>query len=174
MTEDEMAGWHHWLDGIMDSMDVSLSDTGEIPEVPQDPCWHWRGILRSRHRLHTMSEAPASMGEESRVAPSNSNEDWPFLRPPERVPEVPVVTRETLPNSRKSRHSTRNGHCSQQYLPQTDFFPAPATRLKTIGTNILGRYQDLSLLKLNPILIFAKEAPAATSCRISFPAFFSL
>ena len=42
---------------------------GETPEVPQDPCQHWRGILRFRHRLHTMSEAPASMGEESREAP---------------------------------------------------------------------------------------------------------
>ena len=70
--------------------------------------------------------------------------------------------------------STRNGYCLKQYLPQTDFFPAPATRLKTTGTNILGRYQDLSLLKINPILIFAKEAPAATSCHIYFPAFFSL
>ena len=28
--------------------------------------------------------------------PSNSHGDWPFLRPPERVPEVPVVSREHL------------------------------------------------------------------------------
>ena len=28
---------------------------GETPEVPQDPCQHWRGILRFRHRLHTSS-----------------------------------------------------------------------------------------------------------------------
>ena len=28
---------------------------GETPEVPQDPCQHWRGILRFRHRLHTRS-----------------------------------------------------------------------------------------------------------------------
>ena len=27
---------------------------------------------------------------------SNSHGDWPFLRPPERVPEVPVVSREHL------------------------------------------------------------------------------
>jgi len=31
---------------------------------------------------------------EIRVAPSNSNGDWPYLRPPERVLEVPVETRE--------------------------------------------------------------------------------
>ena len=27
----------------------------ETPEVPQDPCQPWRGILRFRHRLHTRS-----------------------------------------------------------------------------------------------------------------------
>ena len=30
-------------------------------------------------------------------SPSNFQGDWPFLRPPERVPEVPVVSRENLP-----------------------------------------------------------------------------
>ena len=33
--------------------------------------------------------------------PSNSHGDWPFLRPPERVPEVPVVIREHLPQLEK-------------------------------------------------------------------------
>ena len=33
--------------------------------------------------------------------PRNSHEDWPFLRPPERVPEVPVVSREHLPQLEK-------------------------------------------------------------------------
>ena len=28
---------------------------GETPEVPQDPCQHWRVILWFRHRLHTRS-----------------------------------------------------------------------------------------------------------------------
>ena len=28
---------------------------GETPEIPEDPCLHWRGILRFRHRLHTRS-----------------------------------------------------------------------------------------------------------------------
>ena len=27
----------------------------ETPEVPQDPCQHWRGILRFRHGYHTKS-----------------------------------------------------------------------------------------------------------------------
>ena len=33
--------------------------------------------------------------------PSNSHGDWPFLRPPERVPEVPVASREDLPQLEK-------------------------------------------------------------------------
>ena len=38
--------------------------------------------LRPRHRRERNHERP----------PSNSHGDWPFLRPPERVPEVPVVS----------------------------------------------------------------------------------
>ena len=42
--------------------------------------------LRPRHRRERNAERP----------PSNSHGDWPFLRPPERVPEVPLVSREDL------------------------------------------------------------------------------
>ena len=42
--------------------------------------------LRPRHRRERNPERP----------PSNLHGDWPFLRPPERVPVVPVVTREHL------------------------------------------------------------------------------
>ena len=42
--------------------------------------------LRSRHRRERNPERPMS----------NTHGDWPFLRPPERVPEVPVATREHL------------------------------------------------------------------------------
>ena len=47
--------------------------------------------LRPRHRRERKSERP----------PCNSQGDWPFLRPPERVPEVPVVSREHLPQLEK-------------------------------------------------------------------------
>ena len=47
--------------------------------------------LRPRHRRERNPERP----------PSNSHEDWPFLRPPERVPEVPVISREHLPQLEK-------------------------------------------------------------------------
>ena len=48
-------------------------------------------FLRPRHRRERYPERP----------PSNSHGDWPFLRPPERFPEVPVVTREHLPQLEK-------------------------------------------------------------------------
>ena len=44
---------------------------------------------------------PASTGEETERPRSNSDGDWPFLRPPERVNEVPVVNREHLPQLEK-------------------------------------------------------------------------
>ena len=47
--------------------------------------------LRPRHRWGRNPQRP----------PSNSHGDWPFLRPPERVPEVPVVSREHLPQLEK-------------------------------------------------------------------------
>ncbi|KAI4551179.1 hypothetical protein MJT46_017431 [Ovis ammon polii x Ovis aries] len=50
--------------------------------------------LRPRHRRERNPERP----------PSNSHGDWPFLRPPERVPEGPIGK-----NSRRSRRISRGG-----------------------------------------------------------------
>ena len=47
--------------------------------------------LRPRHRRERNPERPLS----------NSLGDWTFLRPPERVGEVPVVSREHLPQLEK-------------------------------------------------------------------------
>ena len=47
--------------------------------------------LRPRHRRERNPKWP----------PSSSHGDWPFLSPPERVPEVPVVSREHLPQLEK-------------------------------------------------------------------------
>ena len=47
--------------------------------------------LRPRHRRERIPERP----------PCNSHGDWPLLRPPERVPEVPVVSREHQPQLEK-------------------------------------------------------------------------
>ena len=49
--------------------------------------------LRPRHRRKRNPERPTS----------NSHGDWTFLRPPGRVPDVPVVSREHLPQLEKSR-----------------------------------------------------------------------
>ena len=47
--------------------------------------------LRPRHRRERNPERPSS----------NSHGDFPFLRPPDRVPEVPVVSREHRPQLEK-------------------------------------------------------------------------
>ena len=47
--------------------------------------------LGPRHRWERNPERP----------PSNSHGDWTFLRPPERVPEVPVLSQEHLPQLEK-------------------------------------------------------------------------
>ena len=39
----------------MPRLETRTDSSGETPEVPQDPCQHWRGILRIRHRIHTTS-----------------------------------------------------------------------------------------------------------------------
>ena len=39
----------------MPPLKTRTDSPGETPEVPQDPCQHWRGILRFRHQLHTWS-----------------------------------------------------------------------------------------------------------------------
>ena len=81
-------------------------------------CPHSRRGLTPLGRLQKYPKIHVSTGEESAGSgtistqgfrprhrreknpertPSNSHGDWPFLRPPERVPEVPVVSREHLP-----------------------------------------------------------------------------
>ena len=39
----------------MPPLETRTDSPGETPEVPQDPCQHWRGFLRFQHRLHTRS-----------------------------------------------------------------------------------------------------------------------
>ena len=57
--------------------------SGSGPDTTQD--------LKPRHRRERNPERPQS----------NTHGHWPFLRPPERVPEVPFVSREHLPQLEK-------------------------------------------------------------------------
>ena len=80
----------------MTPVETSTHSPGETPEVPQihvrtgeessDSGTDSTQGLRPRLRQERNPERP----------PSNSHGDWPFLRPPERVPEVPVISREHL------------------------------------------------------------------------------
>ena len=88
-----------------------------IHYILQDPCQHWRGILRFRHRIHTRSYAPASKGEESREAPEQLA--WGLAFPeatragpwcPHRKLRAPAATRkiqEVLPSRRNEAHLPR-------------------------------------------------------------------
>ena len=79
------------------SLETRTDSPGETPDVPKihvstgeessGSGTNSTQDLRPRHRRERNPERP----------PSNSQGDWPFLRPPERVPEVPVVSREHLP-----------------------------------------------------------------------------
>ena len=85
-------------------------------------CPHSRRGLTPLGRLQKYPKIHVSTGEESSGSGTNSTQglrpqhrqdrnperltknshgDWPFLRPPERVPEVPIVSREHLPQLEK-------------------------------------------------------------------------
>ena len=85
----------------MPPLETKTDSPGETPDVPQihvSTGEEYSGFgtnstqdLRPQHRRERTPERP----------PSNSHGDWHFLRPPERVPEVPVVSREHLPQLEK-------------------------------------------------------------------------
>ena len=85
-------------------------------------CTHSSRGLTPLERLQKYPKIHVSTGEESSVSgtdstydlrpwhprernaerpPSKAHGDWPFLRPPERVPDFPIVSREHLPHLKK-------------------------------------------------------------------------
>ena len=80
--------------------------------------------IRRRHRRERNSE----------MAPNNSHGDWPFLRKPERVSEVPIVSREHLPQLEKI----------QEVLPSRRVRPISLRRLEANHTEPLELPKDPS------------------------------
>ena len=85
----------------MPPLETRTDSPGRLQKYPKIHVSTGEESSGSGTHSHTRSQAPASPGEESREAPSNSHGDWPILRPPERVPEVPVVSRQHLPQLEK-------------------------------------------------------------------------
>ena len=111
---------HRSLDPLVGKRDTAARAGEECARA----CPHSRHGLTPLGRLQNYPKIHASPGEESSGSandstqglrprhrrernpyrpPSNSHGDWPFLRPRERVPEVPVVSREHLPQLEKIR-----------------------------------------------------------------------
>ena len=107
-------GSHRSLDPREGKRDTAATARGKSARA----CPHSRRGLTPLGRLQKYPKINVSTGEESSGSgtnstqslrpphrrernpdrpPSNSHGDWPFLRPPERVPEVPVVSQEHLP-----------------------------------------------------------------------------
>ena len=85
----------------MPPLETRTDSPGETPEYPkihvstgEESSASGTGStqdLMPRHRRERNPERPTS----------NSHGDWPFLRPPVRVPEVPLISREHLPQLEK-------------------------------------------------------------------------
>ena len=101
-----------------------LTPLGRLQKYPKIPVstgeessgssTHSTQDLRPLHRRERNPERP----------PINSQVDWPFLRPPERVPEVPVVSRERLPQL----------ETIQEVLPSREMRPISQRRLEANHT----------------------------------------
>ena len=109
---------HRFLDPREGKCDTAATAREESARA----CPHSRRGLTPLGRLQKYPKIHVSTGEESSCSgnestqglrnrlrqernperpPSNSHGDWPFLRTPERVPEVPVLSREHLPQLEK-------------------------------------------------------------------------
>ena len=107
---------------ILDPHEGKHDTASTAREESPRACPHWRRGLTPLGRLQKYPKIHVSTGGESSGSgtdstqglrprhqrernperpPSNSIGDLPFLRPPERVPEVPVVSREHLPQLEK-------------------------------------------------------------------------
>ena len=85
----------------MPPIDMRTDSPGRIQKYPkihvstgEESSGSGTDSTQGLRRLHLRERNPER-------PPSNSHGVWPFLRPPERVPDVPVITREHLPQLEK-------------------------------------------------------------------------
>ena len=116
----EKASWE--IHRCLDPLEGKRENAATAREESARACPHSRRDLTPRGRLQKYPKIHVSTGEECSGSgtdstqglspwhrrqgnperpPSISHGDWPFLRPPERVPELPVVSREHLPQLEK-------------------------------------------------------------------------
>ena len=88
---------HRSLDPREGKRDTAATAREETPRA----CPHSRRGLTTLGRLQKSPKTHVIRERNTDRPPSNSHGAWPFLRPPERVPEVPVVSREHLPQLEK-------------------------------------------------------------------------
>ena len=74
--------------------DMRPESSVDAPQEPRDRCRPWKGNLRFWPQLQMGTLAPEATAEESQGAHRNWSGNWTSLRPHERVPEVPIITRE--------------------------------------------------------------------------------
>ena len=111
--------------------------------------------LRPRHRWERNPERP----------PSNSHGDWPFLRPPERVPEVPVVSREHLPQLEKiqevlpSRRDEAHFHCGVSRLITSNIWNFQRVLYNHVATQAVPRHTCLDSIGSTRVPSTSRGAP---------------
>ena len=85
----------------MRPLETRTDSPGETPEVPKIHVSNGEETSGSGTEF-TQGRRPRHRRERNPERPlSNAHVDWPFLSPPERVPEVPVVSREHMPQLEK-------------------------------------------------------------------------
>ena len=108
----------------MPPLETRTDSPGETPEVPQDPCQHWRGSTRV---LPTSRGAPCP--------PPSSRGGILSLRGRDRIPGVPVTSQEMARSTGMARGTPGSCHHSQSPLDvsvhsRETCFPCTASTFK--------------------------------------------